>query len=260
MPSGYDAKVASPLVLAFHGAYTNGLIMEKFSGLSAKADAANFIVAYPNGTGVGTVLFFNAFTRPAPNGQPDDVKFTAAILDDMATAYNIDAKRVFATGMSNGGMMCHRLGAELADRIAAIAPVAGTIAMPDLHPARPIPVIEFHGTADSIVRYEGTERNGLRNLKFESVEKTIKTWVEADGCPAEPKVTDYPVVAGDDTSAKREVYGPGKDGTEVVLVVITGGGHTWPGRPPGVKFLGKSTRSISANDLIWDFFCQHPLR
>jgi polyhydroxybutyrate depolymerase len=158
VPPKHGATRATPVVLAFHGAGMNGPMMATFSGLSEKADAAGFVVVYPNGTGFGeAALFFNAWAdaKPAGEGPADDVTYTAKVLDDLATVVNVDAKRVFATGMSNGGMMCHRLAAELPERIAAVAAVGGTLAMPRFAPKRPVPVMHIHGTADQIVPVGG---------------------------------------------------------------------------------------------------------
>ncbi len=88
----------------------------------------------------------------------------------------------------------------------------------------------------------------------------MQTWVKINGCPNEPTTTELPEIAQDGTKVKRTVYGPGKDGSEVVLFTIEGGGHTWPGQEPPVRFIGKSTKNISANDLIWEFFLRHPMK
>jgi len=249
------------VVLAFHGAFMNGTSMIGFSGLNHKADEAGFIVVYPNGLGIGQAfLFFNAWSKPGGPGKdpPDDVEFTSKMLDDLETVCNVDPKRVFATGMSNGGMMSNRLGAELSDRIAAIAPVSGTLAIDQIHPTHPVPAIIFHGTADTIVPFGGRRAPDPRSPQFQGVRDTVKAWVEADGCTPDPTTTTLPDTAHDGTTVKREEYGSGKDGAEVVLYTIEGGGHTWPGRQPPAAFLGKSTSDISANDLMWAFFLKHP--
>lgn len=259
VPASYDAAKPTPVVLAFHGAWMNGSLMAWFSGLSPKSDSAGFILVYPNGTGLSdTQLFFNAFDhRP---GAVDDVKFTAKLLDDLESRANVDPRRVFATGMSNGGMMCYRLAADLADRIAAIAPVAGTQAFDDPRPSRAVPVLHFHGTADKIVPYAGSTANATgKVLRFKGVEETIDTWVKLDGCGAKPDVTEISDAAHDNTSATRRVYGNGRDGAEVVLYEIKGMGHTWPGRP-ALPFLGGVTRNVDANDVIWEFFEKHPMK
>ncbi|MGA2064878.1 MAG: PHB depolymerase family esterase [Thermoguttaceae bacterium] len=262
IPPKYDAKKPTPVVLVLHGAGTNGQITVPFCGLNKKADEAGFIAAYPNGTGLaGLMLIWNAGGFQAKgNGKADDVAFIAKVLDDLATVANVDPKRVYATGISNGGMMCYRLAAELSDRIAAIAPVAGTMAIDNYNPKRPVPVMHFHGTADRLVPPGGPGGRTPKFLGFKSLEDTIKVAVKANGCPKEPKTEKLPDKAGDGTTVTKKTYGPGKDGAEVVLFLIEGGGHTWPGQQPPVGFLGKSTKNISANDLIWEFFKKHPMK
>ena len=105
----------------------NGAMMARFCGLSEKADQSGFVVVYANGTG-STPLFLYWDSGGVRGRVADDVGYTAKLLDDLATVVHVDSKRVFATGMSNGAMMCYRLAAELSDRIAAIAPIAGTMA------------------------------------------------------------------------------------------------------------------------------------
>jgi polyhydroxybutyrate depolymerase len=191
-------------------------------------------------------------------GRPDDVAFIRKLLDDLGSVAKVDPRRVYATGLSNGGMMCYRLAAELSDRIAAIAPVAGTMAIEKANPKRPVPVLHFHGTDDAIVPFDGVHQGTPKFIHFKSVEDSIRTWVKIDGCDEKPEVADLPHRA-DDMLVERKTYGHCKEGAEVVLVVIRGGGHTWPGQEPPVAFLGKSTKNISADDLIWEFFQKHPM-
>ena len=262
VPPGYDASKAIPVVLVLHGAATNGRITVQFTGMNAKSDQAGFIAVYPNGTGAGElILTWNAGGLPEAfsNGRPDDVAFIRAVLDDLAGSLNVDPRRIHAAGMSNGGMMCYKLAADLADRIASIAAVTGTMTFSNPKPSRPISVIHFHGTADTIVPFNGPSGNSPRGMGFKSVEETIRAWREVNGCPSEPIVKNEPDSADDGTTVTRKTYGPGKDGAEVVLIEIKNGGHTWPGRKPMVAFLGKSTFDVSANDLMWDFFQKHPL-
>ena len=155
IPQGYEPKKPAPVVLALHGAAMNGSMMVWFSGLNKTSNAARFIAVYPSGTGKGPFLTWNAggFTGKMAEGRADDVAFIDKLLDDLGTVVKVDKKRVYACGMSNGGMMCYRLAAELSDRIAAIAPVAGTIAIEDSKPKRPVPVIHFHGTKDTFVPF-----------------------------------------------------------------------------------------------------------
>jgi polyhydroxybutyrate depolymerase len=260
VPPKYDAKKPTPVVLVLHGAATNARITVALCGMNKKADEAGFIAVYPNGTGVaGLMLTWNAGGFPRNrNNKPDDVAFIGKALDDLATVVNVDPKRVYATGLSNGGMMCYRLADELSDRIAAIAPISGTMAIDNYHPKRPVPVMHFHGTADKLVPFGGPGNGSPTG--FKSVDDTIKICAKANGCPDEPKTVKLPDKAGDGTSVTKKTYGPGKDGAEVVLFVIEGGGHTWPGRQPPVELLGKSTENLSANDVIWEFFEKHPMK
>ena len=161
--------------------------------------------------------------------------------------------------MSNGGMMCYRLAAELSDRIAAIVPVAGTMAISEAKPNRPVPLMHFHGTADRIVPFGGPKNGTPKFLTFKSVEETIKVWAEINGCQKEPVVEQLEDKAEDGTTVTKKTYSPEEGGAEVILVEIEGGGHTWPGVEPPVRFIGKSTKDILANDMIWDFFQRHRL-
>jgi polyhydroxybutyrate depolymerase len=255
VPKTYDARKPTPIVLAIHGAAMNGAMMVPFCGMNKTSDENGFIVVYPSGTGVGPFLTWNAGAFPGGRNRPDDVAFIGKLLDELPTLVNVDTKRVYACGMSNGAMMCYRLAAELSDRIAAIAPVAGTIAIAESHPKRAVPVLHFHGTKDPLVPFAG----GRRTSQFKSVNESIQTWMKLDGCDEKP-VEDVLSKDGDDMKVTRKTWAGGKDGAEVELVIIEGGGHTWPGKQPPVGFLGKSAMNISADDLIWEFFKKHPMK
>ena len=255
IPPSYDSKKKTPVVLVFHGAIMNAEMMTLFSGLNKKADEAGFIAVYPNGTGSGLFLTWNAggFWKLANNA--DDIGFVAKLLDELPKVVHADPKRIYATGMSNGAMMCYRVGAELSERIAAIAPVAGTMVIDEFKPKRPVPVMHFHGTADKLVPFG---KPGEKSA-FRCVEDCLQMWIKVDGCPRQPKLKEVPN-KNDKLHVTQKIYGPGKDGSEVILNVIEGGGHTWPGMPPPVTWIGLSTMNISANDLMWDFFKRHSLK
>lgn len=259
IPESYDPEKPTPIVLALHGATMNGPTMAGFCGMSVKSDEAGFIVVYPNGTGKKPLLVWNAGGDwEGMGGKADDVAFIGKLLDELGTVVNVDAKRIYACGMSNGGMMCYRLAAEMSNRIAAIAPVAGTIAVEASQPKRPVPVIHFHGTGDSMVPFETPAGKTRAILRGMPVKDSIQTWVKLNGCDEKMKSSDVLSMPDDELKVTRTKYGPGKDGAEVVLVVVDGGGHTWPGRKP--RFRGKSALNISANDLIWEFFEKHPMK
>ncbi len=264
IPPSYDGSRPFPVVLAFHGGLSRGQSMIHDCGLNEKADDAGFIVVYPNGTSqYGRLLTWNAGNccGYAMRHKVDDVGFVRKLLDDLGATTSIDYQRVYATGYSNGAMMCYRLASELSDRIAAIAPVAGPMGTVACSPKRPVPLIHFHGTHDQWAPYRGGRVDfGLSTVHFFSVEHSIRVWVKVDGCPEEPVVADEPDRADDGMTVERRTYGPGKNGAEVILMVIKGGGHTWPGRAPPHAHLGKSTKDISANDLMWEFFEKHAMK
>lgn len=264
VPPSYNRAKPVPVVLVFHGGGSNVEQMVRFCGMNDKADKEGFVVVYPAGTGrLKRVLTFNGGNccGYAQRNNIDDVKFVRMLLDDLATVVSVDKKRVFATGMSNGGIITYRLASELSDRIAAIAPVAGPMGTATCKPKRPVPVMHFHGTDDDFAPFTGGKgRRSLTKTNFYSVEHSIQAWIKANGCSKKPVVTAEPNKTDDGMTVTRKTYGGGKNGSEVVLITIENGGHTWPGQKPIRDFLGKSTTDISANDLMWEFFKKHPMK
>ncbi|MCX7397645.1 MAG: hypothetical protein NT138_08225 [Planctomycetales bacterium] len=266
IPKKYNASKAAPVVVVYHGGGGNPESMIRLTGMNAKADEAGFIVVYPYGTGklANTLLTFNGgeCCGYAMQNNIDDVGFTRELLDDLARVTNVDADRVFATGLSNGAIMSHYVASELSDRIAAIAPVGGPLMMEAPRNKRPVPVMHFHGTKDEFAPFKGgfgkgfLGRNGI--TKFRSVDHTIQRWVQANGCMNDPEITPLPDKADDGMKVNRKTWSGGREDSEVVLIEIEGGGHTWPGQKPIVSSLGESTMDISANDLMWEFFQKHP--
>jgi len=156
-------------------------------------------------------------------------------------------------------MMAYRLAAEMADRIASIAPVAGPMALAAIAPARPVPVLHFHGTLDQFTPLEGgVGRRSVTRVSHRPVVEGILDWVHANGCPPEPRRDPIPC-SDEGITVERFTWGPGRDGAEVLYYRLDGGGHTWPGRPPDSFFLGPCALSLDANRLIWEFFQRHPL-
>ncbi len=266
VPAKLDLTQPAAVVLAFHGGGGNPQSMVRLSGLNAKADAAGFLVVYPYGTGrlADNLLTFNGggCCGYAMENKVDDVAFTRALLDDLATVARVDTNRVFATGLSNGGIVAHYIAAQLSDRIAAIAPVGGPLMVDTIQPRRPVAVMHFHGTGDEFAPFKGGYGKGSfgRNkgvTDFKSVEHTLQAWVKANGCKSVPEVVALPDKADDGMKSTRKTWSGGRGGSEVVLIEIEKGGHTWPGQKPIVAMLGPSTMDISANDLMWEFFQRH---
>jgi len=261
--SGARSTIARPVVLAFHGAGTNAKTMARFCGLNAKADQEGFTVVYPQGSGrLHWYLTFNGGNccGYAMQQQIDDVACTAAILDDVATLTPVDKSRIFATGMSNGAIMTYRLASEMAGRIAAIAPVAGPMGTETCQPSRPVPVCHFHGTEDAFAPFEGgVGPKSVSRTDFYPVQQTIAAWVKANRAAAEPVVERIATTVHDGTSVSRSTYAALPGGAPVVLYTIEGGGHTWPGKPSLLAELGVTTQNLVANDVMWEFFQNHPM-
>jgi polyhydroxybutyrate depolymerase len=247
VPASYAPSAETPVVLNFHGFTSDGVEEEVLSNMNAKADTAGFVAVYPEGLGAPQSWNAGACCGYAEEANVDDVAFVGALLDELESKLCVDARRVFVTGMSNGGFLAHRLGCELASRVAAIAPVAGVIGVTTCAPSRPVPVMEFDGTLDTLVPYDGDPALG-----FPSVAATIAGWVARDSC------TGSPVQTYSDRDSQCESYESCAGGAEVTLCTIQGGGHTWPGGTP-VPALGYTTPYLSATDAMWTFFQAHPM-
>ncbi|MEM9281495.1 MAG: hypothetical protein AAGA96_06705 [Verrucomicrobiota bacterium] len=266
-PESYDPDTPTAVVIAFHGGGGNPQTAVRIFELNQKSEEAGFLVVYPYGsnTDPDRFLTFNGgeCCGYAMHQEIDDVAYTRAFLDDLESVAKVDRGRVFATGLSNGGIMSHRVGAELSDRIVAIAPVGGPLMLETIAPEFPVAVMHFHGTGDAFAPFEGgvgkNATGGPGVTDFRSVEFTLNRWIEANGCEATPVKESLPDLEDDGTTVVKKTWEGGKNGTEVVLVEIRGGGHTWPGvQPPAnASFLGVSTMDVSANDLMWEFFQKH---
>jgi polyhydroxybutyrate depolymerase len=256
------------VVLSFHGGGGNAAIQQSATGMDALADQQGFIVVYPNGTGPleGRLLTWNAGAccGYAMKKGVDDVGFSLALLEDLAAKTPIDPSRIYATGFSNGAMLAHRLGAEAADRIAAIAPVAGALMLESISPARPLPLMHIHSVDDPRALYQGGlgPPFPLTNYRVlhPPVEERLALWLEANGCPAVPRI-EAELRGGPGTpdaghSATKLVYGPCHLGAEVVLWKLSGPGHVWPGGASMGQeaVVGPPTTIIDANREIWAFF------
>jgi polyhydroxybutyrate depolymerase len=272
VPKSYDGSHPYPVVLVFHGGGSNAKQAISSFGLNETADRENFIAVYPNGTG-WTIQGYEVFVWNGGPRQPggttpdiakvDDVGFIKALLDDLVKVVRFDEKRIYATGLSGGGIMVYRLASELSDRIAAIAPVAAVMGTEKVSLSRPVSVIHFHGTEDQAVPFNGGKSKlDKSGTDFYSVDYSIQSWVKANSCNRKPTIESLPDKADDGTKVIRKSYDNGKKDSEVVLLKIVGGGHTWPGRDfgPELEILGKSTKDISANDLMWEFFQKHPMQ
>lgn len=191
----------------------------------------------------------------------DDVAFVRALIADVARDHAVDPKRIYATGISNGGFFSQKLACDLSDQISAVASVAATMPEPlvaECHPAKEVSVMFMHGTADPLVPIQGgaVAKTHGRNI---SLDAAAKFWIERDQTSTKAASSDLPHHDPNGTSVRRDIYGGGKQASEVVVYTIRGGGHTWPG---GQQYLpailvGKVNHDIDASQVIWEFFSRH---
>lgn len=276
VPASYDGTKPAMLVLNFHGLLEPNSLQEQVSHMSQTSDERGFIVAYPAGLAVGVGLSWNA---GGCCGNPsDDVGFIRDLVKALESTYCIDPKRVFATGLSNGAMMSYRLACEASDVFAAVAPVAGAVVVKPCAPARPVPILAFHGTGDTIVPFNGGTDGLYHVLNFPPVSYSIDLWRSLDSCPSSPVPIDGSAapmprdstpdggpsaalfegstLASEKGDSACHVWSGCRDGSEVELCTIVNGGHAWPG---GAPLVGKTSTDIDASSTIIDFFDKHPM-
>src|SRR6202142_2908971 len=249
IPSSYDGNQPVPLVFDFHGGLGNALTQIRTSNFEPLAEQKDFIVVYPNGTGLlgDKLLTWNGGTccGYAVNHNIDDVGFVRAIVAELESNYKIDPKRIYATGLSNGGIMSQRLACDASDLFAAIGPVSGTLNDPQCAPKEPVSVIEFHGRADQHLPYDGgIGDKSLADLSFVSVKDTIDAWSKFDQCSPTPQTSTF-------ADIQHDTYSNCANGTAIELYTIINGGHAWPGgNGPAWPGGDQPTHTISATDLM----------
>ncbi len=254
VPPSYDPSAPVPLVISLHGFAEWPAHQMEISRWNDLADRFGFLVVYPAGTGFPPRWRIRG-SETGSTVPMIDAEFISNLIDTLAGKYTIDPTRVYANGLSNGGGMSDMLACTLSDRIAAVGGVSGAYLYPreQCHPRRPVPVIAFHGTADPIVPYAGGGSVSFHE-PFPPVTVWAADWAARNGCgdaPAELPPT------GEVTGIR---YGECRDGAEVILYTIHGGGHAWPGNRPLPEWLvGRTTQDIDATAVIWEFFLRHPI-
>jgi polyhydroxybutyrate depolymerase len=254
----------------FHGGGGTARAVMRETGWSAKADRENFIVVFPEGTRpnpsrrarfIGNPQTWNdGSKRPnlwAVRRKIDDVSFVNALIDDVIIRFNVDERRMYASGFSNGASMTFRVGRELSERFAAIAPVAGSDWLEEQSAMnRRISLIYITGTEDPLNPLDGGKIIvGSRSYgEKPPVREMIRKWATMLGCPLEARVI-Y-----DKNGVRGIAYGPGSDDSEVILYTIEEMGHTWPGGTSLLpeSMVGKTSNRLNACDVIWEFFQKHP--
>ena len=255
VPPSYQPGTPVPLVITIHGYAGWAAHQATLSGWNELADEYGFIVVYPSGTDYPKHWRTNG--KPGSENDPQiEVQFMNDLLDQLQAQYSIDPARIFANGISNGGGMSHLISCALADRVAAIGSVSGAYLYPaeNCNPARPVPLIAFHGTADAIVPYLGGPSRAF-DIPFPAIPEWMQNYARGNACTDPPQTFD----------AQGEVSGVHytgcQDNADVVFYTIQGGGHSWPGGEVLPKVIvGHTTSDINATRTMWAFFSKHPLQ
>jgi polyhydroxybutyrate depolymerase len=262
---------ALPVVFAFHGVMMNGQTMAEMTDLHVLGNRCKFIVVYPDGDGHGVFRTWNSGGRSGRLERiaEDDVGLIRCIVGQLKKSYNIDSKRIHATGFSNGGMLCYRLAVEAPDLFASIAPVAGTLAVSTKPAKRYVPALHIHGTEDKVVPWTGPNLKTPKNLDFMSVPQTIGAWkkllidcnVSATDSEIVCRLERWPDRKPDQTRIEIECYtlDESSQETDLQFVRVIGGGHTWPGGKNREWVVGDTSEEFSANEMMWEFFQKHPM-
>jgi polyhydroxybutyrate depolymerase len=248
-----------PLVLTLHGSQNTGQGQLDYTGVTRTADANGFMVAAPQGAVPSGSGYVWNVPQVTPAGTRDDVAYLSQVIDTLTGTLCADPARVYATGYSGGGRMASALACAIPGRLAAVAPVAGLRAgrpdpaddrTPDpasCRPAKPVPVLAFHGQQDYTNPYEG---GGAAAWRY-PVPAALTRWAELNGC--RPDATTTPVTRHVTLTAYRGC----RQGAETALYTVADGGHTWPGSPYESAGNGTTNREIDANTLMWQFFRRH---
>ena len=254
IPEIYNPSQPTPLVFNFHGLTGNSALAMWRADFRLIADTANFIIVHPQG-------LLNSSGETHWNvGQMgtsiNDIDFISSLLDSLSLEYNIDSDRVYSTGMSNGAYMSYRLACELSDKIAAIAPVAGSYIsymLNSCNPTHATPVLHIHGVADSSSIYYGKPG-------FESIPSIISYWVNYNQCDTQVVFTQ---IANsnlmDGSTVEHYNWTNGVNGVGVEHLKIINGGHTWPGSALPNSNNGITNYDINASLEIWKFFSKYDI-
>jgi polyhydroxybutyrate depolymerase len=261
VPAREHSEKPLPLVLALHGRLGNGEGQERLSHFDAVSDAHGFIVVYPDGLDRSWADGRGA--TPSDKNGVNDTKFISELIEKLSREYRIDEKRIYATGMSNGGFMSGRLACELSLKIAAVAIVAASFSdniAGTCHPEKPISVLVMQGTADPLVPFDGGPLGNKRDRgNLFSHADAVKKWADVEACVAAPVKHHIPNEVGDGTSIDVTTYSACDGRTEVIDYVIINGGHAWPGGMQylGERLIGKTSKNLDASEVIWRFFSVH---
>ncbi len=257
VPAMYDGSVPVPVVFNFHGLGSTMTQQEAYGDFRKIADTANFIIVLPQGLPTNMIAFtqnaFDLFFTTA-RSKPD-IDFVDHLIDSIKAHYNINAGRIYSTGMSNGGFMTYEMACKLSGRFAAFASVCGSMQaqhFTSCNAVHPTPFMEIHGTTDGVVKYDGTP--GSTFIAFTHIDTLVKHWVQYNNCNMTPVIDTIADDPNPIDSARAVHYVWSGGAAPVELYKIIGGSHSWPN--PTIASKG-TCRDFNASKEIWRFFDQH---
>ena len=251
-----NIKENAPLVVAIHGYTSTAKILMGYSGINQIADVEGFMVAYPQGTKDSRDNnFFNVGYEFHSDSKVNDVNFIREIVLNLTKDYKLNSKRVFATGMSNGGDMSYLLACTSSDLFTAVAPVAGVMmkdTLENCNPEKKIPIFEIHGTKDSISKFEGDMNNEDKWGAYYDLPSTIEFWVNKHALNEKETIQLENKNTEDGTTITFERYWSDESQREVWFYIVNDGNHTWPGMTG--LFSRTANQDINSAEEIWKFF------
>lgn len=250
----------SPLVIMLHGGGGNAYNGERMSVFDEIADREGFTVIYPNGTGrfKNILLTWNAnhCCEYAMLNNIDDIAFISKLIDEMILNENIDPKRVYITGMSNGAMMTHQAAIALSDKIAAIATVVGTVFGDEPKAKNPMPALIINGMEDNEIPIDGGTPNGRSKFAWDNIvlpptNAQAIYWAKNNNCSTNYSRSENDKMIIDTYKCQNYKY-------NVTQIIVKDNGHAWPGGQKGSKNGDAPSNSLNASEVIWNFFKTHP--
>ncbi len=260
LPTGYIPTVKYPLVFCFHGGQ-NGAASSQLgwqaisymSNMTQKSNSAGFILVYPEGAVINNNRTWNAgdCCQPATTNNIDDVGFVSRLIDTLVRDYSVDTSRVYASGSSNGAMLCFRLACEIPQKIAAIATISATQTFSPCNPIRRVPIINFHSKVDIAVPYGGGIGQGPSGTVYTSQDSTMNLWQAKNNC-----ISRDTLVNGYDTNYTFIRIHNCSCNVEFDQYNTSDGGHSWPSGNPNNNPV---SYQVDATELLWNFFQRYQL-
>lgn len=245
VPPKYTGRQAVPVVFNFHGFGSNAKQQMLYGNFRPEADRDDFLIVAPDGQNPAA----RHFNLTGEKGLQNDVQMVGALLDHVEAQLCVDSRRVYSTGMSNGGAMTSTLACAMPKRFAAYAAVAVVLYSRGCAAETPVAIAAFSGTADPVVPFAGGRVKCCGGASLPAPTASMTGWAAHNECAAKREIK-----IGTDVVLTRWT---GCSGTSAVdFYVIQGGGHTWPGSIP-IASLGKTTQTINASAVIWQFFQAH---